>query len=71
MVLLLLLLLPAGLVTAFAFAGHGFATLGRFGLRRAGREVWLRCLASFLAAAACAGAAAFEPERRARKDRAV
>jgi hypothetical protein len=54
MVLLLLLFIPAGLVTAFAFVGHGFATLGRFGLRRAGREVWFRCLASFLGAVAVA-----------------
>ncbi|MCX4822781.1 hypothetical protein OG883_23340 [Streptomyces sp. NBC_01142] len=54
MVFLLLLFIPAGLVTAFAFAGYGFGTLGRVGLRRAGREVRLRSLAAILGAVAVA-----------------
>ncbi|MFF0449611.1 hypothetical protein ACFYT4_24895 [Streptomyces sp. NPDC004609] len=47
---LLLLVVPAGLITAFGFAGKGFGTLGRVGLRRADRVVWLRSLAALLVA---------------------
>ncbi|MCX2971324.1 MULTISPECIES: hypothetical protein [Streptomyces] len=43
-----------GLVTAFALVGYGFGSLGRHGLRRAGRVVWLRSTAALLGAAAAA-----------------
>ncbi|QKV96319.1 hypothetical protein HUT19_35245 [Streptomyces sp. NA02950] len=52
--MLLLLLLPAGLVTAFGLAGHGFSLLGRAGLRRTGRDARLRVLAALLGGAAAA-----------------
>jgi len=52
MVSLLLLLVPAGLITAFALFGYGFGTLGKAGLRRTSREVWFRCLAALLGAVA-------------------
>lgn len=51
MVYLLLLLVPGGLVAAFAFAGYGFGTLGRIGLRQADRVVWLRVVAALMGAA--------------------
>ncbi|MDX3849500.1 hypothetical protein [Streptomyces sp. AK02-01A] len=54
MAFLLLLFVPAGLILAFAFAGHGFGTLGRVGLRSADRRVWLRSLAAILGAVAIA-----------------
>jgi hypothetical protein len=54
MAYLLLLLIPAGLVVPFAFAGYGFGTLGRVGLRHADRQVWLRSLAALLGAGAAA-----------------
>jgi hypothetical protein len=54
MVFLLLLLIPAGLVVPFALAGYGFGTLGRVGLRRADRQVWLRSVAALLGAVAAA-----------------
>jgi hypothetical protein len=52
MVYLLLPLLPGGLVTAFAFVGYGFGTLGRIGPRQADRVTWLRALAALMGAAA-------------------
>lgn len=54
MVLLLLLLIPAGLVVPLALAGYGLGTLGRAGVRRADRRVWLRASAALLAAVAVA-----------------
>ncbi|MEU2282132.1 hypothetical protein ABZ614_09380 [Streptomyces sp. NPDC013178] len=50
MTYLILLILPAGLIAAFAFTGHALGSLGRVGLRRAGRTVWLRSVAALLAA---------------------
>jgi hypothetical protein len=54
MVYALLPVLLVGLVCAVGLAGYGFGTLGRFGFRRAGRDVRLRCLAALLAAGAVA-----------------
>ena len=54
MVYLLLLLLPAALVLPFALAGYGLGNLGRTGVRRAGRQVWLRSGAALLGAVAAA-----------------
>ncbi|MEU3182931.1 hypothetical protein ABZ707_01765 [Streptomyces sp. NPDC006923] len=54
MAFLLLLFIPAGLILAFAFAGHGFGTLGRAGLRRADRRTRLRSLSAVLGAVAIA-----------------
>ncbi|MFD5759287.1 hypothetical protein ACFWIZ_29875 [Streptomyces sp. NPDC127044] len=51
MVYLLLLLVPGGLVAAFAFVGYCFGTLGRIGPRQADRVVWLRVVAALLGAA--------------------
>lgn len=50
--MLLLLLIPAGLVLPFALVGYGLGTLGRIGLARADRRVWLRSAAALLGAAA-------------------
>ncbi|WP_446038651.1 hypothetical protein [Streptomyces sp. SID1121] len=52
--MVLLLLIPVGLITAFGLAGYGFGGLGRVGVRGAGREMWLRCLGSLLGAGAVA-----------------
>ncbi|MFD3454190.1 hypothetical protein ACFWVC_18690 [Streptomyces sp. NPDC058691] len=49
-----LLLVPAGLVSVLALAGYGLGTLGRSGVRGAGREVRLRCGAALLGACAVA-----------------
>jgi hypothetical protein len=54
MVFLLLLLIPAGLAAAFGLVGYGVGTLGRVGLRRADRVVWVRCVAALLGAVATA-----------------
>jgi hypothetical protein len=54
MVLLLLLLIPAGLVGPFALVGYGLGALSRIGLRRANRQVWLRSATALLGAAAAA-----------------
>ncbi|MFF9059958.1 hypothetical protein ACF09K_14900 [Streptomyces sp. NPDC014882] len=52
MALLLLLVVPGGLVAAFAFTGHAVGSLGRTGLRAAGRAVWLSSAAALVAAVA-------------------
>ncbi|MFJ1600222.1 hypothetical protein [Streptomyces sp. NPDC088261] len=52
--MVLLLLIPVALITAFGLAGYGFGVLGRVGVRGAGRVVWLRCLGSLLGAGAVA-----------------
>jgi hypothetical protein len=54
MVFLLALLIPVGLVISLAAVGYGCSTLGRAGVRRTGRNAWLRCLAAFLGAGAAA-----------------
>lgn len=54
MALLLLLLIPAGLVTVAGAVGYSLSTLARAGVRRTGRAVWFRCAAWFLVAAAAA-----------------
>src|SRR5690242_18064988 len=51
MAYLLLVLVPGGLVAAFAFVGYCFGTLGRIGPRQADRVVWLRALAALMGAA--------------------
>lgn len=52
MTLLLLLLIPAGLVTTCALLGYGLSGLGRAGLRRTDRRAWLRSAAALLGAVA-------------------
>ncbi|MCF4138857.1 hypothetical protein L1856_22130 [Streptomyces sp. Tue 6430] len=52
MALLLLLVVPGGLVAAFAFTGYAVGSLGRTGLRAADRTVWLRSAAALVAAVA-------------------
>ncbi|MFI1935726.1 hypothetical protein ACH44C_00790 [Streptomyces purpureus] len=54
MAFLLLFLVPAGLVATLWLAGYGVGSLGRYGLRHAGREVWLRSVAALLGAVAAA-----------------
>ncbi|RDG39042.1 hypothetical protein [Streptomyces corynorhini] len=51
---LLLLLLPAGLITVFVLAGYGFGRLGRVGLRHADTTLWLRSASALLIAGAAA-----------------
>lgn len=51
---LLLLLILIGAVTVCGFVGYGFGSLGRAGLRRSGRQVWLRSVAALLFAFAVA-----------------
>ncbi|MFJ4694043.1 hypothetical protein [Streptomyces sp. NPDC088766] len=52
MALLLLLIVPAGPVAAFAFTGYAVGSLGRVGLRAADRTAWLRSAAALAAAVA-------------------
>lgn len=54
MVPLLLLLLPAGPIAAFALAGYGLRALGRTGPRRADRAVRLRAVAALVGAVTAA-----------------
>lgn len=49
-----LLLVPAGLLCVLALAGYGLGTLGRSGVRGAGRGVRLKCGAALLGACAAA-----------------
>ncbi|MER5629719.1 hypothetical protein [Streptomyces nitrosporeus] len=52
MAYLLLLFLPLAAIAVFALLGYGCGTLGRLGVRQAGREIRLRCAAAVLAALA-------------------
>src|SRR5690349_7146638 len=54
MAYLLLLLIPAAPILGLWFAGYGVGSLGRTGVRRAQRQVWLRSGAALLGAAAAA-----------------
>ncbi|MFJ4987540.1 hypothetical protein ACIP9H_27520 [Streptomyces sp. NPDC088732] len=49
-----LLLVPAGLIAVLGLAGYGLGTLGRSGVRGAGREVRLKSGAALLGACAVA-----------------
>ncbi|WP_031090915.1 hypothetical protein [Streptomyces sp. NRRL WC-3549] len=51
---LLLLLVPLGIIVALGLAGYGFGTLGRVGVREAGRALRFRCGAAVLGAVAVA-----------------
>ncbi|MFE9678329.1 hypothetical protein ACFYO5_30205 [Streptomyces sp. NPDC006259] len=52
MAYLLLLIVPGGLVAAFAFTGYAVGSLGRVGPRSADRTAWFRSTAALAAAAA-------------------
>ncbi|MFF3460500.1 hypothetical protein ACFYXH_40730 [Streptomyces sp. NPDC002730] len=54
MALLLVLVIPAGLISFCTLVGYGLGTLGRVGLRRADRQRWLRSSAALLGAVAAA-----------------
>ncbi|MCX5199798.1 hypothetical protein OOK31_38995 [Streptomyces sp. NBC_00249] len=54
MTLLLLPLIPGALIAVLVLLGYGFSGLVRAGLRRAGREMWLRGFAFLLGGLATA-----------------